>query len=145
MRGEAVFIGNVQLQRLLDLPGLAQQVAEADAVVADVAVGVCACRHEEGELAAEAVSDRAGFAGAGLMRAQRGKGFLHVRDALVDVDEAEQIEGAVPFRLGLVGDVDAGLDAPERSEEHTSELQSLMRISYAVSCLNKKIHTKKTS
>src|SRR3546814_1875615 len=32
-----------------------------------------------------------------------------------------------------------------RSEEHTSELQSLMRISYAVFCLNKKkqTHTKK--
>src|SRR3546814_4972442 len=29
-----------------------------------------------------------------------------------------------------------------RSEEHTSELQSLMRISYAVFCLNKKIDTK---
>src|SRR3546814_7932533 len=30
----------------------------------------------------------------------------------------------------------------ERSEEHTSELQSLMRISYAVFCLKKKtIHT----
>src|SRR3546814_5328416 len=28
-----------------------------------------------------------------------------------------------------------------RSEEHTSELQSLMRISYAVFCLNKKKHT----
>src|SRR3546814_4006983 len=28
--------------------------------------------------------------------------------------------------------------APQRSEEHTSELQSLMRISYAVSCLTKK-------
>src|SRR3546814_4087326 len=29
-------------------------------------------------------------------------------------------------------------DAPiDRSEEHTSELQSLMRISYAVFCLNK--------
>src|SRR3546814_5006206 len=28
--------------------------------------------------------------------------------------------------------------APIRSEEHTSELQSLMRISYAVFCLNKK-------
>src|SRR3546814_2351366 len=27
---------------------------------------------------------------------------------------------------------------PVRSEEHTSELQSLMRISYAVFCLNKK-------
>src|SRR3546814_3005535 len=29
----------------------------------------------------------------------------------------------------------------DRSEEHTSELQSLMRISYAVFCLKKKIHT----
>src|SRR3546814_1180219 len=29
-------------------------------------------------------------------------------------------------------------DAKARSEEHTSELQSLMRISYAVFCLNKK-------
>src|SRR3546814_4255261 len=32
------------------------------------------------------------------------------------------------------------LDA--RSEEHTSELQSLMRISYAVFCLKKQQHTK---
>src|SRR3546814_10431854 len=32
-------------------------------------------------------------------------------------------------------------DISERSEEHTSELQSLMRISYAVFCLNKKIIT----
>src|SRR3546814_3175938 len=30
------------------------------------------------------------------------------------------------------------LTAPARSEEHTSELQSLMRISYAVFCLKKK-------
>src|SRR3546814_8160431 len=30
---------------------------------------------------------------------------------------------------------------PQRSEEHTSELQSLMRISYAVFCLKKKIIT----
>src|SRR3546814_4410953 len=29
-------------------------------------------------------------------------------------------------------------DFPDRSEEHTSELQSLMRISYAVFCLKKK-------
>src|SRR3546814_8689502 len=32
----------------------------------------------------------------------------------------------------------------ERSEEHTSELQSLMRISYAVFCLKKKKKTNKT-
>src|SRR3546814_7187226 len=31
----------------------------------------------------------------------------------------------------------------ERSEEHTSELQSLMRISYAVFCLKKKKQTNK--
>src|SRR3546814_7068252 len=32
-----------------------------------------------------------------------------------------------------------------RSEEHTSELQSLMRISYAVFCLKKKKHIKSQS
>src|SRR3546814_8156398 len=32
-----------------------------------------------------------------------------------------------------------GASRDERSEEHTSELQSLMRISYAVFCLKKKI------
>src|SRR3546814_8453841 len=34
-------------------------------------------------------------------------------------------------------------NAPTRSEEHTSELQSLMRISYAVFCLKKKNKKKK--
>src|SRR3546814_3393436 len=34
------------------------------------------------------------------------------------------------------------LAAEERSEEHTSELQSLMRISYAVFCLKKKKNSK---
>src|SRR3546814_2092118 len=32
------------------------------------------------------------------------------------------------------------VDKGDRSEEHTSELQSLMRISYAVFCLKKKIY-----
>src|SRR3546814_3332008 len=35
--------------------------------------------------------------------------------------------------------------AAERSEEHTSELQSLMRISYAVFCLKKKKKTNQPS
>src|SRR3546814_2664255 len=45
----------------------------------------------------------------------------------------------------IVGFGQAGLitDAVERSEEHTSELQSLMRISYAVFCLKKKKKQKK--
>src|SRR3546814_7576855 len=37
-----------------------------------------------------------------------------------------------------VVDVERRLVLQERSEEHTSELQSLMRISYAVFCLKKK-------
>src|SRR3546814_3684446 len=39
------------------------------------------------------------------------------------------------------------LGAKKRSEEHTSELQSLMRISYAVFCLKKKKqkHNRKTT
>src|SRR3546814_9812560 len=39
------------------------------------------------------------------------------------------------------GRIDLGLG---RSEEHTSELQSLMRISYAVFCLKKKKNTRNT-
>src|SRR3546814_6536169 len=41
----------------------------------------------------------------------------------------------------------AALDGarPTRSEEHTSELQSLMRISYAVFCLKKKKQLKHTT
>src|SRR3546814_5084809 len=38
-----------------------------------------------------------------------------------------------------VGDV-LGVESVGRSEEHTSELQSLMRISYAVFCLKKKTY-----
>src|SRR3546814_3366960 len=38
---------------------------------------------------------------------------------------------------------DREVDKTDRSEEHTSELQSLMRISYAVFCLKKKTKTHK--
>src|SRR3546814_1250819 len=43
-----------------------------------------------------------------------------------------------PFAQELLGSLGQRIG---RSEEHTSELQSLMRISYAVFCLNKKTHT----
>src|SRR3546814_1880496 len=45
--------------------------------------------------------------------------------------------GELPDRQYAVRDVFPAGD--QRSEEHTSELQSLMRISYAVFCLKKKI------
>src|SRR3546814_211556 len=44
---------------------------------------------------------------------------------------------ATPARTDRAGD-DADAGSGGRSEEHTSELQSLMRISYAVFCLKKK-------
>src|SRR3546814_6202772 len=64
---------------------------------------------------------------------------------LIDADEAVSLPDAV-------GSIDAAalftkaltaeflLRRLHRSEEHTSELQSLMRISYAVFCLNKNKH-----
>src|SRR3546814_9741284 len=42
--------------------------------------------------------------------------------------------------FGLTGDLVAGDSMAKRSEEHTSELQSLMRNSYAVFCLKTKIY-----
>src|SRR3546814_4274376 len=36
-----------------------------------------------------------------------------------------------------IGELARAINEPWRSEEHTSELQSLMRISYAVFCLKK--------
>src|SRR3546814_8164061 len=43
-----------------------------------------------------------------------------------------------PDTTGATGDGASSAAIRSRSEEHTSELQSLMRISYAVFCLKKK-------
>src|SRR3546814_10591022 len=43
-----------------------------------------------------------------------------------------------PSQAPIFHKLDLRIDDLERSEEHTSELQSLMRISYAVFCLKKK-------
>src|SRR3546814_2204697 len=85
--------------------------------------------------------------------------LLHIRAEQMDLcfelamQVMDQLDGAVSvvdevhgFRYfdlrSMVGFVD-GTENPQgheavRSEEHTSELQSLMRISYAVFCLKKK-------
>src|SRR3546814_3810165 len=51
--------------------------------------------------------------------------------ALFDVDDYKEF---------VVAQIEAAVRSIGRSEEHTSELQSLMRISYAVFCLKKKTH-----
>src|SRR3546814_8878318 len=61
--------------------------------------------------------------------ADRGKAFL------VDVDDDDG-RGDGLTRIGELVKVED--PQAKRSEEHTSELQSLMRISYAVFCLKKK-------
>src|SRR3546814_3940289 len=54
-------------------------------------------------------------------------------------DNPTEIRAYVSRELDTIRGVIAGLSAiTPRSEEHTSELQSLMRISYAVFCLKKK-------
>src|SRR3546814_3575458 len=57
--------------------------------------------------------------------------------ALKIIDDAIQAHGG--------GGVSEDFGLAKRSEEHTSELQSLMRISYAVFCLQKKNQCNYTS
>src|SRR3546814_2640841 len=59
-----------------------------------------------------------------------------------DLDAPEQVGHARIAHLGLLVEQVALGDQHHRSEEHTSELQSLMRISYAVFCLKKKTKVK---
>src|SRR3546814_1537655 len=54
----------------------------------------------------------------------------------------DRIRGAAP-ETAVCAQRNTGHQETLRSEEHTSELQSLMRISYAVFCLKKKKRTRK--
>src|SRR3546814_9281865 len=96
----------------------------------------------------EAVADRARRAEIAAVLRHRG---AHVGDGAVAVvgqrlDDQRNAAGAEAFvadflvilAVALRCLVDRALDIVIRSEEHTSELQSLMSISDAVFCLNKK-------
>src|SRR3546814_8232160 len=81
------------------------------------------------------VADRLRAAGQGVVAVASDDGVVAGLGAVV----AGRVVGV---GVGVVGDIQrvAGTQvvAFARSEEHTSELQSLMRISYAVFCLKKK-------
>src|SRR3546814_3410415 len=81
-----------------------------------------------------------------LERDGLGGDHVHQRSAL-DAGEYRRLEFLVEvFRLAF-GQDDAAARAAQgfvRSEEHTSALQSLLRISYAVFCLNKQNMTHKS-
>src|SRR3546814_8318761 len=57
------------------------------------------------------------------------------------LDDVARIFGLIESGDFFIADHDDQSNWPFRSEEHTSELQSLMRISYAVFCLNKNKNT----
>src|SRR3546814_970552 len=69
---------------------------------------------------------------------------LNLTAMQVAIDNGEYIGGSLANRAYGVpapapaGGAAAAVGQRQRSEEHTSELQSLMRISYAVFCLQKK-------
>src|SRR3546814_3958205 len=90
----------------------------------------------------------------GVTEALAGSGTVEPDFPICEADRLEQVQGRDPDALhgldrllerqpnrALPGKV-VNLVRPDlvqrRSEEHTSELQSLMRISYAVFCLKKK-------
>src|SRR3546814_4210138 len=88
-----------------------------------------------------------------LRKAPTSKGRLSV-PRIITIQPASAKDGHVrlhyhrrrtgrPDRRNLLGQIYAFYAAIRRwrSEEHTSELQSLMRISYAVFCLKKKTNT----
>src|SRR3546814_1258262 len=81
--------------------------------------------HRPGSLAGEVIDDLK------VLRA-RVEDLQHI--LILD----QQIEQRLQVQAGGLGVYRSRL----RSEEHTSELQSLMRISYAVFCLKKKNNTK---
>src|SRR3546814_1851511 len=73
------------------------------------------------------------------------------RSCEVHVGQGDDGEHQVPQRIGEDGEVavqqrvqraEAGVAGEFRSEEHTSELQSLMRTSYAVFCLTKTMNSR---
>src|SRR3546814_7881694 len=82
-------------------------------------------------------ADLVGDGGGDLACQRGGKGLHRVRNPCGVAKPALSLRDAggdrlTAWRIAVRGGV--------RSEEHTSELQSLMRISYAVFCLKKKIN-----
>src|SRR3546814_7540659 len=75
-----------------------------------------------------------GVEGVGADAVEAGGEVAFVFAVAAEVEEAVFVdEGGVGGGFG-----GGGVGVGDRSEEHTSELQSLMRISYAVFCLKKK-------
>src|SRR3546814_2066517 len=81
-------------------------------------------------------------AGIGIGRHRRQPFRIGRKRRALDIKAPAMIANADPARLADVPASIAPAQRAARSEEHTSELQSLMRISYAVFCLKTQQPTK---
>src|SRR3546814_2418085 len=101
--------------------------------------GRAAVRHQPGD-------DQPGV-DAGDVRQQIGQGHATVHRAPPIVTGSGKPLSSAVSTFATAGSTGASSPGwpPLRSEEHTSELQSLMRISYAVFCLKKKKYQNKIS
>src|SRR3546814_3101185 len=102
---------------LFALAGCLDQRSAGRGATADLAAGIC---QRPARRACDIALDRPGIV---------------QNDAIVP----DGCEVAID-RPGRADRAGSGAARPNRSEEHTSELQSLMRISYPVFCLNKKMN-----
>src|SRR3546814_7356345 len=68
----------------------------------------------------------------------RGTSFIRRPCQSCAIPSGHGHHGPTSFVLGIIAVETCQSNEYSRSEEHTSELQSLMRISYAVFCLKKK-------
>src|SRR3546814_9161952 len=83
----------------------------------------------------EVKDPRVGLVTITAVEVSRDVGHAKIFITVMGQDSAEEIAQSIKVLNSAAG---------FRSEEHTSELQSLMRISYAVFCLKKKKHTEHT-
>src|SRR3546814_2271453 len=115
-------------------------VCSSDLPVPEVMIPLAATDKEISIL--KAIIDRV----AGEVQAATGIAVEYMVGTMIELPRAALQAGRIArvaefFSFGT-NDLTQTTFGLSRSEEHTSELQSLMRISYAVFCLKKKKHTK---
>src|SRR3546814_4397851 len=119
---------------------VSQNLGEDESVLADL---VSKSQSAEGALqATQAMNQLLALQAKQSIQSQRLQITQDRATALELARQAAATERAREVRRRFLGD---GTPYTPRSEEHTSELQSLMRNSYAVLCLKKKKHKSHTT
>lgn len=113
-RAELVLAGDVEHERGLDAGGFAQGFLNPYPVVAHAAIRVVVGGQQVSEPAAETQAHAARRSRTGGMGAQGGQAGGQVFHGLSLVESLEELEGALPFRVGAVAELDARLLAPEQ-------------------------------